>query len=143
MTFRKGNRHGKAWKGRRHSLSGLKKKCNQVFSEYVRRKYANAGGYASCYTCGTTTEWSSLQCGHGIGGRRNAVLYDEEICRPQCVGCNVFKKGQYEVFTLKMIKEHGTDWWEKKLDAARLPVKYTSSDIESLIETYKAKLESL
>lgn len=88
-------------------------------------------------------DWRELQCGHGIGGRHNAVLFDEEICRPQTVAENVFKRGNYPVFVTKLIQENGLDWWEKKLAASREVVKYTRSDLEALIETYKTKLKEL
>lgn len=122
------------------SLRTLKEKCNRVFSEYIRRKGADEGGTERCYTCEGLAHWKELQCGHGIPGRHNAVLFDEEICRPQCPRCNVFMGGRYHIFTTKLIKENGMEWWEKKLEGARRIVKYTRTDIEQLIETFKAKL---
>lgn len=120
------------------SLSSLKKKAWKLFSEYVRSKHP-----AVCYTCGESHRRKSLQCGHAIGGRHNAVLFDEEICRPQCVACNVFRRGNYPIFTTKLIKENGMEWWEKKLEGARRIVKLTRSDMESLIAQFKDKLELL
>jgi hypothetical protein len=128
---------------KKKSVRLLKAKCNRVFSEYIRRKDA-IGGITKCYTCNAYLDWKrQAQCGHGIGGRHNAVLYDESICRAQCVRCNVFLRGNYPIFTTKLIKENGMDWWEKKLDGARQLVKLTRSDIEDLIQTYKQKLEEL
>lgn len=49
----------------------------------------------------------------------------------------------YHVFTTKLIKENGMDWWEKKLNASRLTVKYTRGDYETIISDYKVKLEQL
>ena len=115
----------------------------RVFSEYVRRKYADANGFARCYTSGVVAHWRELQCGHGIGGRHNAVLFDEEICRPQTVAENVFKRGNYPVFVTKLIQENGMDWWEKKLADSREVVKLTRADLEEIIDTYKAKLKEL
>lgn len=124
-------------------LRTLKASCWRLFSEYVRRKDADAGGTEYCFTCETPMHWKALQCGHGIPGRRNAVLFDEEICRPQCPRCNVFMGGRYEIFTTKLIKEKGMDWWERKLSGARALVKLTRSDLEDLIQSYKQKLEAL
>jgi hypothetical protein len=45
----------------------------------------------------------------------NAVLFDEEIVKPQCVACNIFLRGNYTIFTTKLIKQHGMQWWENKL----------------------------
>lgn len=84
--------------------------------------------------------WKESQAGHAIGGRHSAVLFDPDICRNQCVRCNVFLRGNYPVFTTKLIEEKGMEWWKAKLEGARQIVKYTRADIEEMIETYKAKL---
>ena len=114
-----------------------------MFSEYVRRRDADEGGTVSCYTCGKLMFWKEAHAGHAIGGRHNAVLFDLDIVKPQCPRENIFLGGNYPVFTTKLIKEHGLEWWEKKLAQAREIVKYTRADIEAIIETYKQKLEAL
>ena len=125
------------------TLRSLKNKCWKLFSEYVRRKDADEGGTNECYTCGQLSHWKELQCGHAIPGRHNAVLFDEEICRPQCPRDNVWMGGRYEVFAAKLIRENGLEWFESKLAGARQVVKYTRSDLEDLIETYKQKIKEL
>lgn len=123
--------------------SSLKAAAWRLFSEYVRRKHADPNGYAHCYTSGVVAHWTELQCGHAIGGRNNAVLFDDEICRPQTVAENVFKRGNYPVFTAKLIREHGLEWFEAKLAGARQAVKLTRTDLEEIIAKYKQKLEEL
>lgn len=125
------------------TLKSMKAKAWKTFSEYIRRREADDGGTERCYTCGELAHWKELQCGHAIGGRSNAVLLDEEICRAQCVRCNVFMRGQYPVFTAKLIRENGLEWFERKLEQARRVVKLSRSDFENHIETYKQKLEAL
>jgi hypothetical protein len=87
--------------------------------------------------------WKESQAGHAIGGRHNAVLFDEEICRPQCVRCNVFLRGNYSVFTAKLIREKGIGWFERKLEESRMVVKFTMADIEGLIASFKEKLKGM
>ena len=128
---------------RKSTIKGLKNKAWKLFSEYVRRKHADEGGTASCYTCGQLAYWKDLQCGHAIPGRHGAVLFDEEICRPQCPRDNVFLGGRYEIFTTRLIKENGMAWWEAKLDGAKRVVKYTRSDLEALIAEFQNKLKTL
>ena len=53
------------------------------FSIYIRLRYANKKGVAKCYTCGKVLAIKALQAGHAIMGRSNAVLFDEEIVKPQ------------------------------------------------------------
>jgi hypothetical protein len=124
------------------SLSSIKKKAWAIFSQYIRQSSADNRGYCTCYTCGNSANWKEMQAGHGIGGRTNTVLFDEEILRTQCVSCNIFKNGNYTIFTTKLIKEHGMEWWDNKLTNSRIPVKYTRSDLEEIISDYKRKLEN-
>lgn len=121
----------------------LKKKAWTLFSEYVRRKDADQGGTVSCYTCGKLLFWKDAHAGHAIPGRHNAVLFDLDIVRPQCPRDNVFLGGRYEIFTTKLIKEKGLEWWEEKLSQAREVVKYTRADLEEKIEELKNKLDNL
>ena len=121
----------------------LKKRLWRIFSEYIRRRDADVGGTERCFTCGGLDHWKSLQAGHAIGGRHSAVLFDPDICRPQCVRCNIHLRGNYQIFITKLIKENGMEWWEKKLEDSRKVVKYARSDIEELIELYKRKLDGL
>ena len=125
---------------RKPTLRSLKAKAWRIFSEYIRRRHADEGGTVACYTCGALLWWKESQAGHAIGGRHNAVLLDEEICRPQCVRCNVFLRGNYPIFTARLIRERGLEWFEAKLDGARQVVKLTRADLEETIQTYKQKL---
>lgn len=128
------------------TLSSLKKKAWTLLSEYVRRKDADEGGTTQCFTCGKYIHWKyEAQAGHAIGGRRNAVLFDLEIIRPQCFACNAkhIGNGMPQVFIPKLIREHGLEWWEAKAGGARKPWKLTRSDVEGLIARLKMKLESL
>ena len=125
------------------SIRILKGRAWKVFSEYIRRSSADDGGTVACYTCGRFLFWKESHAGHALPGRHNAVLFDEGIVKPQCQVCNIWKAGNYPIFTTKLIKENGMEWWEKKLEGARQLVKLTRSDIEDLIESYKAKLKEL
>lgn len=126
------------------SLKSLKARAWKLFSEYIRRRHADEGGTVECYTCQALLHWKyDAQAGHAIGGRRNAVLFDDEICRPQCYRCNCAMGGRYEIFAAKLIREKGLEWFEKKLEGARRIVKLTRSDFEDLIQQFKRKLENL
>jgi hypothetical protein len=131
---------------KKQTLSSLKKKAWKLLSELVRRQDADEGGTTQCFTCGKWIHWKyEAQAGHAIGGRRNAVLFDLEIIRPQCFACNAkhIGNGMPHVFIPKLIREKGIEWWEMKAQAARKPQILTRSDVESLIAGFKEKLESL
>jgi hypothetical protein len=49
----------------------------------------------------------------------------------------------YPVFAAKLIREHGLEWFEQKLSGAREVRKYTRSDFEAFIDSFKQKLKEL
>lgn len=125
------------------TTKGLKNKAWRLFSQYIRRKYSNKEGFAKCFTCGTVKPWKELQCGHGIGGRGNYVLFLEEVCRPQCYGCNVGRKGAYEVFIPKLIDWYGSDKYNEWVVESRKPLKRTKADYLELISELEKNLVEL
>jgi len=83
-----------------------------------------------------------MQCGHFVGGRKNAVLFNEECVRAQCSGCNVFLRGNYQIFTLRMLNEVGLEKVEEILSLKHQTKKYTVSEIEELIESLEKRLST-
>jgi hypothetical protein len=84
----------------------LKKELDRVFSIHIRNKYPKR-----CYTCGK--EGVTLQCGHFVPRQYLATRWSEDNCRPQCVGCNLFGKGQFLVFEENLKRELGEETVEK------------------------------
>lgn len=125
------------------TLAALKKKAWKLLSEFIRRSHADEGGTNQCYTCGRLMHWKESQAGHAIGGRRGAVLLDETIIKVQCCACNVFLRGNYPVFTTKLIKEKGMEWWEGKLEQSRQVRKWSRAELEEFIDSYKQKLGAM
>ena len=130
---------------RKPTNKSLKAKAWRLFSEYIRLKYADKQGNCRCYTCGVTLPaiGHGMQCGHGIGGRGNYVLFLEEICRPQCYGCNVGRQGNYQEFIPKLIREIGIDQYEHHVRESRKPLKRSQGDYEELIAYYSMRLEGI
>ena len=113
-----------------------KKKVWTKFSRYFRLKNVNSRGYGKCYTCDRWFHWKQLQAGHGLSGRTNAILFDEEVIRLQCMQCNVFKGGEYDIFHNKLIKENGQKWFSKKVKQKRVIKKYPPKELEKLYYFY-------
>ena len=130
-------------KKKKQGLRTLKAKAWKLFSEWIRRKDADEGGTNYCFTCGAPKFWKELHAGHFIGGRTNAVLFVEEIVKPQCLTCNVFLGGNYGPYTLKMLDLHGREKVEEFMSLKHQVKKYSRADIEEMIAEYKQKLEAL
>jgi hypothetical protein len=98
-------------KPKKISAAKAKDKAWKVFSQYIRRKYADFLGYASCVTCGIRKHYKDLHAGHFIDGRNNTVLYDERLVHPQCFHCNSKHpgclSGNKVAYTVFMMKTYG------------------------------------
>jgi len=84
------------------SMAWYKKELDRVFSLYIRAKFP-----PRCYTCGKVGV--SLQCGHFISRQYLATRWDENNCRPQCIGDNIFGNGKTFDFEEALKKEIGND----------------------------------
>jgi hypothetical protein len=120
-------------------LKKAKEAAWKAFSLYIRTRDNGKG----CYTCGKSLDIKSASAGHGIGGRNGAVLFDERIVKSQCSGCNIWGRGQYQVFTRKLIAELGLDLYDEIVKHSSDVVKRKVYDYEAIKEEYEAKLKTL
>ena len=81
---------GKKPRTKSKSLAKYKKELDAIFSKYVRLVHADNDGMVSCYTCGKLKHWKSQQNGHFVSRQYLATRWEEDNCRVQCAGCNVF-----------------------------------------------------
>ena len=124
------------------TLAKTKAKAWTAFSLYIRTKYL-INQQCECYTCGHKNLINKTTAGHGISGRTNAVLFMEEVVRPQCIACNVFAGGRYRVFTAKLIDELGGEEYDRLAQLARKTVVYTPYDYMEIEQKYLKKLWDL
>jgi NinG protein len=137
------------------TLAKLKKRAWALLSEVVRREAADELGGVACFTCGTVHDWRDIQAGHAIGGRNGAVLFDEELIRPQDVRCNIMLRGNYGEFIPRLLREYtikhqwsvsldtAMNWWEQKLLSAKQIKKWTRTELEEKCQEYRERLARL
>lgn len=127
---------------KKDSVASIKKKFDVIFSLYIRWKYADYRGYVKCYTCPVIKPVQQMQNGHYISRNVLVTRFDEENCRPQCVGCNIFKKGNYPEYAIQLEREKkGT---LEKLDKIKnKQVKYSTIWYAEKIKEYKNKLKDI
>jgi len=113
----------------------LKKKLDQVFSWYIRAKYDK-----SCYTCGRT---GTLQNGHFVSRQYLATRWDENNCRPQCVGCNIYGHGKPLDFEERLKKELGDNAVEEMKKKRHTITKVGMRWYEEQIAHYQNELKKL
>jgi hypothetical protein len=87
-----------------------------------------------------------IQAGHFIGGRHNAVLFNEDLVHGQCYHCNIGLKGNWVEYESAMISMYGRERVEefKNLSKSRAEsVKYTAADYMGIAEKYTKKADNL
>lgn len=119
-------------KKRKKTISQLKKELDKLVSTYVR-----SNGNGSCYTCGLKRPKMELQCGHFISRQYNATRYDLDNLRPQCVNCNVWRRGNIAFFSANLLEELGKDRFDFLIKKGRSLKQFTTRELEGAIEVYK------
>lgn len=130
-------------KVRKTTKAQMKEKAWKMCSRYIRLKDVDLNGNNTCYTCSSMKPYKQMQAGHGIAGRGNAILFVEDILRPQCVGCNIFQHGRHDVFVYKLTKELGQERMDYLMSLKHTTLDYTKEDYEELYERYKRLVENL
>ncbi len=125
------------------SISALEAKLDRVFSEWIRRKDADAGGTVKCVTCPRLLFWREAHAGHFIKRQHRSVRWDERNVAPQCPADNVYKGGCQDEFAAHIIREHGHAVFDELMARKHEVKKYTRADLEELILEYKEKLGAL
>lgn len=115
------------------SQAKLKRELDRVFSLYIRAKYPKV-----CYTCGKCAE--TLQCGHFVSRQYLVTRWDENNCRPQCVGCNIYGHGKPLDFEERLKSELGDETVEKMKFSRHTMLKLDRKWYQEQIEFYKSKL---
>ena len=125
------------------SRKTLIKNLDKIFSEYIRKRYANKNGFTNCVTCGKKDHWKNLQCGHFISRKQLATRFDELNCQTQCVGCNVFKYGEQYKFSLFLNAHYGENTAEELYNKSKKITRLTNVELLDKIQYYKEKVAQL
>ena len=123
---------------KRPTVSKLKKVLDALVSRYVR-----LSGNGRCYTCGLVRPLLELQCGHFISRAHSATRYDLDNLRPQCVNCNVWRRGNTAFFAANLIAELGKERFDALIKRGRSYHSFTVRELEGLIADFKEKLSTL
>ena len=125
-----------------HTIGWWKKDLDSVFSHYIRQKDA-VNEIATCVTCGARAHWKKMQNGHYVARNHMSTRYDEENCHVQCVGCNMFKGGNMDEYSLFLIKQYGKAILPKLNKKKQTIHKMSIPDYQELVEIYKEKIKEL
>lgn len=125
------------------TISKLKQKLDKLFSEYIRRRFANHDGSVSCFTCGVVKHWKQQQAGHFQSRSHHSTRWDEVNVQVQCIKCNMYRQGEQYKFGMYLDQRFGDGTAEELENRAKTIVKLNRVDYEEAIERYKQKIREL
>ncbi len=124
---------------RKVTRKGLIKKLDKVFSEYIRKRTANANGYVNCVTCGKVDFWKNMDAGHFVSRKYLNTRWNEENVQVQCKSCNVFRYGEQYKFSLWL----GAEKSKELYDLSKKTLKLDNWDLQDLIKIYEERCAEL
>lgn len=117
------------------------------FSKYIRLRDAIATTgdiyFCKCITCGEVKPFGEIDAGHGIPGRMNSILFNENLTNAQCKKCNREGGGELQMYKHVLIQRHGQDKWDFWQSMKNSAVKYTDFDYEQIAKKYREKTNEL
>jgi len=122
--------------------SKIVKKLDNIFSIYIRRRYAK-DDIAECFTCGKLDHWKNLQCGHFQSRRKYSTRWDKLNCQVQCAKCNIFSQGEQYIFGKRLDEIYGEGTANELALKGNFLVKLSTNELEDLITTYKDLVNEL
>lgn len=93
------------------------------------------GLYVRCYTCGVAVEAKKAHLGHYLSRYYKAARWDADNCRPQCMMCNLWKRGDPITFRQNLIKEIGEERVLAVEAKRNIPIKLTRHYLTNLIQS--------
>lgn len=125
------------------TVSRLKKKLDALVSEYVRRRGSDDMDRARCVSCGLIGPWNTLQNGHYVSRSNLNTRWDLRNCHIQCVGCNVFKKGNYPAYTKYLLEQNGEKWLQTLIADGEKIRKWNILDLQNEILKFQELIKTL
>jgi hypothetical protein len=121
----------------------LKDMAWKVISRYVRAVRDAAPdqiGMSVCYTCGVVKPWPEMQAGHYESRVNSSTRLELLNLASQCPSCNLWRKGNLQVYAKNLVRDHGAKILERLADMNMKPHKWVHSELVATILKYERKL---
>lgn len=122
-------------KKRHPKISSLKKKADALYSEFIRKRFADKDGMVACCTCGTIKHWTEMDAGHFIGRSCNTLRYHPMNAHAQCRSCN--RGGRRIMMYIKfMYEKYGAKFIDVLLPIEQQTHTWTEKELRKIIEEF-------
>lgn len=122
------------------TVKSAKARAWSAISKYIRQKFA-VDEMVKCVTCDRVSHWKDMHCGHYQHGLTYAMVSGEfcvleENLHPQCPGCNTYRGGMLDRYTLYMEDHYGRKMVDELMALRHKPLKMRIDDYWGLEQKY-------
>lgn len=124
----------------------LKKKLDDLFSIYIRKRDMDYRGFCKCITCGKEHPAfgkKQTHAGHFMKRQHLATRWDERNVNGQCISCNNYNDGEQYRHGIAIDLKFGEGTAAELDKLSKTVVKLSKIDYEEAIENIKQKIEEL
>lgn len=121
-------------------LSDLVEILDQVFSRYIRLKYADKDGYVTCFISGTRHHWKEIDNGHFIPRSNMFLRFDERNCRPCSITENRYKDGNIPGYA-KKLEEETPGIVDILMEESHVVCKWSRAELNAMIVDYRKRAD--
>ena len=125
------------------TIASLKKRLTVYFNRYIRIRDCKGEWGGVCISCGKYFIFSKLQAGHFVPSTSSATRFDERNVNAQCIGCNMFLRGNLIKYFVAMERKYGREVVNELIRKKHQTVKWRASVLEDMIVEYKKKVKTL
>lgn len=123
-------------KQNKKSRSKLVRELDAVYSKYIRLSKITNKTNNVCVCCGKEENWKKMQNGHYCSRTHYNTRWMDMNCHPCCIGCNVFKSGNYPEYTRYMLEVYGAEALKDLIAESKKIIKIQNYELEEQIEKY-------
>ena len=121
------------------SLQTLIKELDEVFSIWVRKKYADSNGYLNCFITGVRLHWKQADAAHYIRREKMATRWHEWNVHPSSIDSNRFDPEHERMYGEKMIEVFGIEQVTELHNLSHSLAKWTRPELEEKIEYFRSE----
>ena len=110
---------------------------DRVFSQYIRLRDTDTGGFGRCISCGAYHHYTDLDAGHFVNRKHKSLRYNEVNVNIQCIKCNRFDEGNASGYSLGLIIKYHTDIISQLNISKNKTVKFTEFELSEMIKMYR------
>jgi len=114
-----------------------------IFNKFCRIRDCRGEIGGVCITCKKYYPFAQLQGGHFIPSTYSAVQFDERNVNAQCVGCNMFKRGNLIEYFPAMERKYKRKVVDELLSMKHELKKWRTWELEEMIVLYREETKRL